>query len=107
MDLVGKPQTLRVLNREAVEALLRACGPMTKAELSRRTGLSLVTVGKTVDELLAEGRIVSPGMGEPREAVPPGCTPSTGGSSASWLSATRRGGLPVPWPTRQGKFFTG
>ena len=93
MDLVGKPQTLRVLNREAVEALLRACGPMTKAELSRRTRLSLVTVGKTVDELLAEGRIVSPGMGEP-----------TGGRTARLYAFNRRQFCVMALSYEEGRF---
>ena len=79
MELVGKPQTLRIMNRDAVETLIRACGPMTKAELSRRTGLSLVTVGKTVDELLGEGRIVPAGLGEP-----------TGGRTARLYAFNRR-----------------
>ncbi|WP_367924809.1 ROK family protein [uncultured Ruthenibacterium sp.] len=63
MNSVGKPRTLRKMNMEAVESLLRTCGPLTKPDLSRRTGLSLVTVGKAVNELIAQGRVLVAGSG--------------------------------------------
>ena len=79
MRPVGKPQTLRRMNMDAVEALLRARGPLTKPELRRLTGLSLVTVGKAVDELVSEGRALPAGPGEP-----------TGGRTAQLYAFNRR-----------------
>ena len=79
VEPVGKPQTLRLMNMDAVEALLRTRGPLTKPELSRLTGLSLVTVGKAVDELVAQGRVLPAGPGGP-----------TGGRTAHLYAFNRR-----------------
>lgn len=64
MALVGKPQILRLMNKDILESYIRSHGPVSKPKLSRLTGLSLVTVGKTVDELVAEGRVLPEGTDE-------------------------------------------
>ena len=53
---------LREVNTAAVEQLLYREGPLTKPELSKRTGLSLPTVSKLIDELEASGRVQKAGL---------------------------------------------
>ncbi|MDD3415900.1 MAG: ROK family transcriptional regulator [Lachnospiraceae bacterium] len=78
MNAVGKPHDLRVLNQELVESIIRKNGTITKPEISRITGLSLVTVGKVVETLEKEKRIVSLGQGA-----------STGGRTAEKYSINK------------------
>ncbi|MBK7405371.1 MAG: ROK family protein [Phycisphaerales bacterium] len=49
------PSQLRVANTRLIFRVLLARGGCSRAELARRTGLSPVTTGKVVDELLAAG----------------------------------------------------
>lgn len=79
MNVIGKPQTLRLLNKDIIETIIRAQGPVSKPELSRQTGLSLVTVNKTVDALVGEGRVLAAGMRD-----------SGGGRSAQTYAINRR-----------------
>jgi predicted NBD/HSP70 family sugar kinase len=55
MSIKGDQQTARALNRRLVLNFLRRSGPMSRAELAIRSGLSGATVGFVVAELMAEG----------------------------------------------------
>ncbi|WP_105317199.1 ROK family transcriptional regulator [Thermus tenuipuniceus] len=65
----GDTQEIRRLNRRAILAHLRR-GPLTRADLSRLTGLAKSAVSRLVDELLQEGlleegTLTSPPVGRP------------------------------------------
>jgi len=65
----GDTQEIRRLNRRAILAHLRQ-GPLTRADLSRLTGLAKSAVSRLVDELLQEGLLeegafTSPPVGRP------------------------------------------
>ncbi|MEN2981458.1 MAG: ROK family transcriptional regulator [Thermus sp.] len=65
----GDTQEIRRLNRRAILGHLRR-GPLTRAELSRLTGLAKSAVSRLVDELLQEGLLeegafTSPPVGRP------------------------------------------
>ncbi|WP_298628916.1 ROK family transcriptional regulator [uncultured Thermus sp.] len=65
----GDTQEIRRLNRRAILAHLRG-GPLTRADLSRLTGLAKSAVSRLVDELLQEGLLeegafTSPPVGRP------------------------------------------
>ncbi|WP_038057189.1 ROK family transcriptional regulator [Thermus amyloliquefaciens] len=65
----GDTQEIRRLNRRAILGLLRR-GPLTRADLSRLTGLAKSAVSRLVDELLQEGLLeegasTSPPLGRP------------------------------------------
>lgn len=64
-DYVGTPQTLRLLNRGIIENIIRNQGPITKPQIAGLSNLSLVTVNKTVDLLVEEGRVLNNGLNEP------------------------------------------
>ncbi|MBZ5737046.1 ROK family transcriptional regulator [Nocardioides mangrovi] len=60
-------ERLRDTNRRAVTALLAAEGPMSRADLGRRTGLSRTTVSSLVGELLTAGHVVETDRGRPHK----------------------------------------
>ncbi|MFD3006215.1 ROK family protein [Thermus tengchongensis] len=65
----GDTQEIRRLNRRAILGYLRK-GPLTRADLSRLTGLAKSAVSRLVDELLQEGLLeegasTSPPLGRP------------------------------------------
>ncbi|MGC8967116.1 MAG: ROK family transcriptional regulator [Thermus sp.] len=65
----GDTQEIRRLNRRAILEHLRK-GPLTRAELSRRTGLAKSAISRLVEELLQEGLLeegafTSPPLGRP------------------------------------------
>ena len=65
----GDTQEIRRLNHRAILAHLRR-GPLTRADLSRLTGLAKSAVSRLVDELLQEGLLeegafTSPPVGRP------------------------------------------
>lgn len=51
-------ERLRSANRKAVVALLAADGPLSRADISRASGLSRTTVSSLVAELVAAGQVV-------------------------------------------------
>jgi predicted NBD/HSP70 family sugar kinase len=55
MPQIGRPATIRNLNRQAVLDTLRASGPLSRADLARRLALSKATISATVNELVATG----------------------------------------------------
>ncbi len=65
----GDAQEIRRVNRRAILEHLRK-GPLTRAELSRRTGLAKSAISRLVEELLQEGLLeegafTSPPLGRP------------------------------------------
>lgn len=63
-EIVGKPQTIKLLNKDIIEEIIKTKGPITKPEISKITNLSLVTVNKTVDMLLEENRVKLSGINQ-------------------------------------------
>ncbi len=57
----GSSTRLRAANRELVLDLLRGLGPMTQAEIARRSGLSPATVSSLTAELRADGWLAGEG----------------------------------------------
>lgn len=55
----------RTPNRKTVLRLLRNHGPLHRAELARRSGLSRTTVSTVVDSLMTEGLVVAVGADDP------------------------------------------
>ena len=49
--LTGKPKMLKEINSSIIENLVFENGPISKPELAKRTGLSLPTINKLVDDL--------------------------------------------------------
>src|SRR5690606_8946065 len=68
-DLPGHP---RGHNRALVLQTLYHSGPMSRADLSRETGLTRVTISDLVSEFIADGIVVELGV---RETVGPGKPP--------------------------------
>jgi len=58
MEKAGQPRTLKKHNKNLIQKLIKEEGPITKPELSHLTKLSLPTVNKITDELVAEGYAV-------------------------------------------------
>ncbi len=77
-NIAGTPQIIKLVNQNSIEGFIRTQGPITKPELAKLTKLSLVTVNKTVETLLAEGRVEISGMNE-----------STGGRCAQYFVANK------------------
>lgn len=77
-NIAGTPQMIKLVNKNNIEGIIRAKGPVTKPEIAKMTKLSLVTVNKTVEDLLAEGRVEISGMNE-----------STGGRCAQYFTANK------------------
>ncbi|MFC5179126.1 ROK family transcriptional regulator [Nocardioides taihuensis] len=59
MAISGSLERLREQNRRAITAALAAGGPMSRADLARRTGLSRTTVSTLVSDLVASGAVVA------------------------------------------------
>ena len=57
----GKPGMLKEVNSSMIEQLVFEQGPISKPELAKRTGLSLPTVSKLVDDLEKNARLSSIG----------------------------------------------
>lgn len=51
----GKPQLMRELNLKEVRELLQADQGLTKPELAKLSGLSVVTVNAIIKQLMANG----------------------------------------------------
>jgi len=79
--LSGKPQLLKEVNTSMIERLVFESGPISKPELAKRTGLSLPTISKLVDDLEKNDRL-SPigrtGKGAGRKAMLYETNPNSG-----------------------------
>ncbi|WP_182526182.1 ROK family transcriptional regulator [Nocardioides dongkuii] len=64
----GSLERLRVANRRAITGLLAAEGPMSRADLTRASGLSRTTVSSLVGALIASGQVrETAGRGRPHK----------------------------------------
>jgi predicted NBD/HSP70 family sugar kinase len=61
-SLSGKPQLLKEVNSSIIEQLVFENGPLSKPELAKRTGLSLTTISKLVDNLEQSARLSPVGL---------------------------------------------
>ena len=71
-SLSGKPQLLKEVNSSMIERLVYESGPISKPELAKRSGLSLPTISKLVDDLEKNARLSSigrSGKGAGRKAM--------------------------------------
>ena len=59
--IAGTPSVIKQANRLLILELIQKQPGITKPELARATHLSLVTVSRTVDELVQSGRIAHSG----------------------------------------------
>lgn len=73
--LIGSKRLIKDINRARIVAEVRAHGPISRTDLSKRTGLVLSTVSKLSDQLISEGLLFESGQGE-----------STGGRRPVFLS---------------------
>lgn len=60
-EMVGTPSVIKLLNKDVIEGIIRAKGPITKPDIAKQTDLSVVTVNKIVALLLKEDRIKASG----------------------------------------------
>lgn len=60
--MIGKPQMIRLVNQEIIENYVRQHGPVSRPDIAKATGLSLVTVNKVVETLLKDERIKPCGL---------------------------------------------
>ncbi len=61
-QIVGTPQTMRKVNQDRIEETIRMKGPLSRPDIARETGLSLVTVNRSVEALLSEDKIKKAGL---------------------------------------------
>ncbi len=65
LGIPAVPGSLRQLNRLAILQLLRAEGPISKADLAKRSAISRPTVSKVIDDLHSDGLVEIVGMAAP------------------------------------------
>lgn len=73
-EMVGTPRMIKLLNKDVIEGIIKMNGPVTKPEIAKLAGLSLVTVNKTVEALLMDDKVKVSGIHE-----------STGGRRAQYF----------------------
>ncbi len=61
---IGRPQLIDEVNKGQILKLLREEGPISRAEIARRLGLSRPTVSTHIKDLLKEGLVVEVGKGK-------------------------------------------
>lgn len=59
MEKAGQPRILKKHNKSRIRKLIKEQGPITKPEMAQLTNLSLPTVNKITDELVAEGYAIA------------------------------------------------
>lgn len=69
--LLGNRDFSRALNRSAVLNMIKTHGPISRAEVARRTGLSAATVTGITAELIADGLVLEKAPGDSRGGRPP------------------------------------
>lgn len=60
--LVGQPRLIRSVNRAIILEAVQKLGPISRADIAKKYGLSAPTVSKVVAELLAEGLLLEKGL---------------------------------------------
>ncbi|HHF98015.1 MAG TPA: ROK family transcriptional regulator [Candidatus Aerophobetes bacterium] len=71
MDTGRKPQTIKRMNKALILRTINKEGAISRAELSRKTSLSMPTIMKIVDELKEEGLIIEAGVAPSIGGRPP------------------------------------
>jgi predicted NBD/HSP70 family sugar kinase len=66
----ASPHTARLINDRMAYELLLSHGPLSRAELQQRTGLSRATVGELVDRMVESGLISQAGQAQTRRRGP-------------------------------------
>lgn len=69
--MVAGPELIRAINKRRVLRLIRAAGPMSRADAAEQTGLTRPTISAVVSELLEEGWVEELGTGESSGGRPP------------------------------------
>ncbi|GAA3643800.1 ROK family transcriptional regulator [Nonomuraea antimicrobica] len=70
MSRTASPHTARLINDRTAYNLLLAHGPLSRAELQQRSGLSRATVGDLVDRMVESGLICQVGQSQARRRGP-------------------------------------
>lgn len=65
------PELLRAINKQRVLKLIRAAGPISRADAAQQCGLTRPTISAVVSELMDEGWIEEVGIGESSGGRPP------------------------------------
>jgi len=69
--MLAGPELIRAINKQRVLRLIRAAGPLSRADAAEQTGLTRPTISAVVSELLEEGWIEEMGTGESSGGRPP------------------------------------
>jgi predicted NBD/HSP70 family sugar kinase len=69
--MLAGPELIRAINKQRVLRLIRAAGPLSRADAAEQTGLTRPTISAVVAELLDEGWVVEVGTGESSGGRPP------------------------------------
>lgn len=72
MTRKARPTLLRQMNERTIFEIVRARGPISRAELARRSGMSAPTASKVVANLLETGLLEETGAAQPAKAGRPG-----------------------------------
>jgi len=67
----GNPELSRKINQRLILNLVKKYGPVSRAELSTRSGLSAPTVSSIIDQLLADRYVAEIGLGSSRRGRRP------------------------------------
>ena len=92
--LSGKPPMLKAINSSMIEQLVFESGPLSKPELAKRSGLSLVTTGKLVDDLVKHKRL-----------CPAGQRGTSAGRKAMFYETNRNSGCILACYYKEGSFL--
>ena len=91
----GKPQMLKEINSSMILRLIFEKGPLSKPELAKRTGLSLTTISKLVDDLEKNARL-----------SPVGLTGTGAGRKAMLYETNRNSGCILACYYKEGSFLS-
>ncbi|MEN2984508.1 MAG: ROK family transcriptional regulator [Dictyoglomaceae bacterium] len=67
MSKIGRPNIINEINRGLILHLVREEGPISRAKIARRLGLSRPTVSAHVQDLIREGLVLEVGKGETKK----------------------------------------
>lgn len=69
--MLAGPELIRAINKQRVLRLIRATGPISRADAAEQTGLTRPTISAVVADLLDEGWVEEVGIGESSGGRPP------------------------------------
>lgn len=67
MHKIGRPDIINKINRGLILQLVREDGPISRAQIARKLGLSRPTVSAHVQDLISEGLLLEVGKGETKK----------------------------------------